>query len=223
MSDSPEAAGTDARLEEILERLAALERLVIAERVEVAETSEGTEKDQPEAGGLVEAGRRPRTRAAPSLAERLELFIDGLGFPNFKGKEFTPYWSRERKGVKNSPPPEELWPNLVPTLAVLQRFRTEFGKPVHLLSTYRSPAYNKAVGGEKGSKHMEFLAIDFMCTLGKPSQWAALLKSYRGKKFRNPHTGSDFTFRGGIGIYPVSGFVHVDTRGNDANWIIPPP
>jgi uncharacterized protein YcbK (DUF882 family) len=25
-------------------------------------------------------------------------------------------------------------------------------------------------------------------------------------------------FRGGIGVYPGKGFVHVDTRGYDANW-----
>jgi hypothetical protein len=88
--------------------------------------------------------------------QELELFIDNLGFPNFRGDhDFTPYWSRQRKGVKNSIPPESLWLNIVPALAIVQRLRTELGDAIELLSTYRSPAYNKAIAGAGASFHTD--------------------------------------------------------------------
>lgn len=101
--------------------------------------------------------------------ERLEYFIDGLNLPNFKGKEFTPYWSRMRNGVRNSVPPEALWPNIVRTLVVLQALRTDLGASIGLTSTYRSPAYNTAIAGAGGSYHMHFIAIDFTCVSGRPA------------------------------------------------------
>ena len=149
-------------------------------------------------------------------SEQHEFFIDGLGLPNFKGKEFTPYWSRTRNGVKNSLPPEALWPNIIRTLVVLQALRTDLGSSISLLSTYRSPAYNTAIAGAGASFHMEYKAIDFTCASGTPADWARKLKSYRGKKFTVPGMNESYVFRGGVGLYPT--FVHVDTRGTDANW-----
>jgi hypothetical protein len=227
-----------ATLDDILARLVRIEGIIMADRLEKLEGREGTEGDDEEesndadsapSGALSEALSfaaatiAPATAmfagaAKPAPAAVVEAFIDRLGFPHFKGSEFTPYWSRVRNGVKNSAPPEELWKNIVPTLAVLERFRTEFGSPVTLLSTYRSPKYNKAVGGAAKSQHEQFSAIDFTCRTGKPKQWAELLRSFRGKQFQNPHTGESFTFRGGVGIYVASHFVHVDTRGKDADW-----
>ncbi len=199
------------RQDEILRRLSRLELLIVGDRADLVEGNEPTE----EAGSLMAMAL---DAAALPLATRFEQFIDGLGFPNFRGAEFTPYWSRVRGGVRNSAPPERLWANIVPTLAVLQRFRTEFGRPVQLLSTYRSPDYNRAVGGATGSMHKEFRAIDFTVSAGNPTQWARVLRGYRGKTFRDPHGGPNFTFHGGIGIYTASNFVHVDTRGNDVDW-----
>ena len=142
------------------------------------------------------------------LAEELEQFIDSKGFKHFRGAELTPYWGRKRGDVSNSVPPRELWPNILPTLRVLDEFRERIGAPVRLLSTYRSPDYNGAVGGERQSFHMRFVAIDFACDKGAPDEWADVLKEMRKAG----------VFRGGIGVYPGKGFVHVDTRGYDANW-----
>jgi hypothetical protein len=208
-SDSGPIFPPEDRQDELLRRLSRLELLIVGDRMDMVEGNEPTE----EAGSLVAL-----SADALPLATRFEQFIDGLGLPNFSGAEFTPYWSRVRNGVRNSAPPERLWANIVPTLAVLQRFRTEFGRPVQLLSTYRSPDYNRAVGGATGSMHKEFRAIDFTVSAGNPTQWAKVLRGYRGKTFRDPHRGQDFTFRGGIGIYTSSNFVHVDTRGNDVDW-----
>ncbi len=149
-------------------------------------------------------------------ARRFETFIDSLNLKHFSGTEFTPYWSRTRNDVRNSVPLERLWPNIVPTLIILDALRAEFGAPIIMTSTYRSPEYNSAIGGVPRSVHMKFQAVDFQCTAGSPDEWAAKLKSWRGRKFAQPGKQSAFEFRGGVGIY--SGFVHVDTRGYNANW-----
>jgi hypothetical protein len=149
----------------------------------------------------------------------LEQFIDALGLRHFRGREFTPYWSRARGGVQNSAPPAALWQNIVPTLLVLDELREKHGAPITLTSTYRSPAYNIAVGGEKHSYHMRFMAVDFSSPKGTPAQWAAMLHKMRGRRFILPDADGDvWEFHGGIGVYPKSNFVHVDCRGHDANW-----
>ena len=159
-----------------------------------------------------------RAQPAASESERLEAFIDRFGFRFFRGFELTPYWSRTSKGVQNSVPPEGLWPFILLTLTVLDRLRDELGVPIQLTSTYRSPVYNGAVGGVRLSQHTQFRAIDFTCSAGRPEEWGRMLRSYRSQSFVNPHTGDAFAFRGGIGTYPSKGFVHVDTRGWDADW-----
>jgi uncharacterized protein YcbK (DUF882 family) len=120
--------------------------------------------------------------------------------------------------VQNSVPPEELWPNLVPTLVVLNTLRQQLGVPISLTSTYRSRAYNQAVGGELNSFHQRFQAIDFTGAAGFPCSWAAALRQYRNTPFTNPYTGETFRFQGGIGIYRRQNFVHLDTRGSQADW-----
>jgi uncharacterized protein YcbK (DUF882 family) len=149
------------------------------------------------------------------MKQTLEEFIDSLGLRHFKGKEFTPYWSRVRNGVKNSEPPRELWENIIPTLVVLDELRERTGKPISLLSTYRNPNYNRVVGGATQSHHKNFNAIDFTGGLA-PSEYARILKGMRNERFVNPLTGKKFTFLGGVGKYP--GFTHLDTRGHNADW-----
>jgi hypothetical protein len=149
------------------------------------------------------------------LELELEAFIDSLDLRYFKGSELTPYWSRKRGDVSNSCPPKELWGNIVPTLVVLDEIRHMMDFPITLTSTYRSKEYNAAVGGEKKSYHMSFMAIDFQGGRG-PSVNAKAAKLLRGKVFKNPDTRKKFTFAGGIGKYRT--FVHIDTRGFDANW-----
>jgi len=61
---------------------------------------------------------------------------------------------------KNTLPPEKLWPAIKPTLAQADALRDFFGAPLKVLSGYRSPAYNKAIGGAPASFHMRFMALD---------------------------------------------------------------
>jgi N-acetylmuramoyl-L-alanine amidase len=129
-------------------------------------------------------------------------------FRHFGAGEFTSYFSRERKGVKNSPPPQRLWNNIVPALRIVDELRESLGKRCRILSSYRSPAYNKAVGGAPLSQHLDFNALDIAFDGVSPQQvYDRLLKWRKAGKFT-----------GGLGLYPSSGFVHIDTRGRNSTW-----
>jgi uncharacterized protein YcbK (DUF882 family) len=129
-------------------------------------------------------------------------------FRHFGAREFTSYFTRERKGISNSTPPKRLWKNIVPTLRIVDELRESFGKPCRILSSYRSPDYNRAVGGAPLSQHKEFTALDITFDGVSPQRVYDRLLEWRkaGK------------FTGGLGFYPSSEFVHIDTRGRNATW-----
>ncbi|ABD55238.1 glycoside hydrolase family protein [Jannaschia sp. CCS1] len=107
----------------------------------------------------------------------------------------------------NALPPRDVWDNMRRTIQMLDRLREVLDQPIHILSGYRSPAYNQLVGGVPNSLHVQFNAIDFYVGgATRPAHWAAVLKDMRVAG----------EFRGGIGIY--SSFVHIDTRGQNADW-----
>lgn len=96
----------------------------------------------------------------------------------------------------------------------LEPMRAKFGAcSVH--SGYRTVPYNRAVGGEPNSFHIypvhdgDDQAADVSFARGTPTQWAAFANSIRRKKRGG---------RGGIGVYPTQGFVHLDIRDYPANW-----
>ena len=129
-------------------------------------------------------------------------------FRHFTAPEFTRYFAATRNGVTNSPPPPDLWKNIVPTLRIVDSMRERFGNPITILSSYRSPAYNRAVGGARFSQHVEFTALDITVAKATPLEVFTLLKSWR----------SQGLFKGGLGLYQHSGFVHIDTRPENATW-----
>ena len=95
----------------------------------------------------------------------------------------------------------------MPLAKVLEEFRKRIGHPVRLASVYRSPEYNKSVGGKPDSQHLQFRAADLQVPGHGGSQlWADMLSAMRSEGF----------FSGGIGIYGT--FVHVDSRGQNADW-----
>ena len=93
------------------------------------------------------------------------------------------------------------------TLNKLQDLRTTLGKPMIVLSAYRSPEHNKAVGGAKASKHMEGTAFDISMANHDP---ASFIAAARKAGFQ------------GIGTYPRSNFIHIDT-GSARGWGDPFP
>jgi len=140
--------------------------------------------------------------------EKYEAFLAGLQLRHFSPREVTNYARATRNGERNCLPPEELWENLVPTLWVLDSLRESIGLPIRLTSLYRSPAYNKAVGGSSGSFHMKNAAIDFQVDGMSPQQAFNALNKMR-------HAGC---WQGGLGAYPT--FCHCDAglRGRNATW-----
>lgn len=66
-----------------------------------------------------------------------------------------------RLGLPNKCP-KELLRNMTLVASHMEDVREHFGKPVQVLSCYRSPAVNAAVGGSDSSAHKQAMAIDFV-------------------------------------------------------------
>jgi len=136
-----------------------------------------------------------------------EEYFAALGIRHFTAKEFTEYFHVHRRGVTNHEPPREMWGNIVATLKIVDNLRELWGRPIVILSSYRSPAYNAAIGdAAPKSMHMQFRALDIAVSGKTPHQVFSQLMTWRdsGK------------FKGGLGLYNT--FVHIDTRGNNATW-----
>lgn len=139
-------------------------------------------------------------------------FIQGLNLRYFKPYEFLVMGHQHSNPNSpayglNAKPDPKLWPNIAETARVLDSLRELMGAPISTLSVYRTKPYNKAIGGAKASQHMDFNAVDFVVkSNSSPADWAAALRNLRQDNF----------FKGGIGTY--NSFVHVDTRGTNADW-----
>jgi uncharacterized protein YcbK (DUF882 family) len=105
----------------------------------------------------------------------------------------------------NTVPDPSLWPNILPALSAADELRRRLGKPIQILSGYRNPAYNRAIGGARNSQHTQFRALDLTARVPIP-ELAKLAKQIRTEKI----------FTGGLGIYP--GFIHLDSRPTNADW-----
>ena len=139
-------------------------------------------------------------------------FFQTLGIRNFTASELLVKGAAHDSSVHagyglNTDPPEELWPNIVDTLRILDEFRDFIGLAIIITSVYRSPAYNKAIGGASASEHKEFNAIDFKVVGPEPqSTYAIHLHTWR----------NNGKFKGGLKAY--NSFIHIDTRGYNADW-----
>ncbi len=111
--------------------------------------------------------------------------------PNFKVAEFR---------CKDNSDVIFIAPELV---ALLQKIRDHYGKAVNINSAYRTPTYNKKVGGATYSQHLYGTAADIRINGVKPKDLAAYIETLM------PNYG-------GIGIYPT--FVHVDIRKTKSRW-----
>lgn len=98
---------------------------------------------------------------------------------HFSLAEMTHSATAARKGIVNVAPPA-IVDTLILTADRMEKVRALLGdKPITVLSGYRSPAVNKAVGGSKTSAHMTGHAVDFICPrFGTPAQVAAHLAKH---------------------------------------------
>jgi len=138
-----------------------------------------------------------------------QFFNETLGdVQHFNWREFLFKGNSHASNGLNSDPPEDLWPNIVPVVRVLDKLRTDLNAPIRVTSAYRNKAYNSSLSGSaKRSQHMAFQAVDIQVIgVGTPTNWAAKLREYRKQGL----------FSGGIGVY--GSFVHIDARGINADW-----
>jgi uncharacterized protein YcbK (DUF882 family) len=122
--------------------------------------------------------------------------------------KITKNFSREEFDCKDGTPvPEKYRGNLERLCRNLQVLRDDIGEPIHITSGYRTPRYNKKVGGKPASKHLKAGAGDFTTKNRTPKQLykriEELIKEGRMEQ-------------GGLHAYP--GFVHYDPRGVRARW-----
>ena len=103
--------------------------------------------------------------------------------------------------------PDEVIVNLRLLAEQLQILRDFIGKAITINSGYRSPSYNKKIGGVLKSKHVLGQAADIRVEGVSPREIhgiiSELIKDGRMKE-------------GGLGKYPS--FTHYDIRGTKARW-----
>lgn len=170
---------------------------------------------------------------------RFKTFVTGLGLAHFSYEELLAKIDKKH----NHAPEPEIWDHIAPSILLLDKLRADMGMAIRLNSVYRSHEYNRRLSGSaKRSQHIDFNAIDFTTSnRDLLDDMADLLISWRGEWIAAPAqfkrtdvvvegrpvptknlewngtgSGHAFRFRGGVRLY--SSFVHVDTRGYDANW-----
>ena len=101
--------------------------------------------------------------------------------PHFSLEELTVSAMAARRGLDNTPTGDAL-KTLESTACRMETVRALLGnKPIIVLSGYRAPAVNTAVGGSKTSAHRTGHAVDFICPgFGSPYQVAQHLAKTLG-------------------------------------------
>jgi uncharacterized protein YcbK (DUF882 family) len=109
----------------------------------------------------------------------------------------------------SDPIPAEKIASAIELLQNLQIIRDHFQRPIVIISGYRSPERNAAVGGADKSQHLEAKAADIKIA-GVPTEeiYNRIDKLISQGKIK----------QGGLGKYVKSGFVHYDVRGTKARW-----
>lgn len=133
-----------------------------------------------------------------------QKLLDAWNVKHFTANEFFYKGGSNDYLHLNTDPPVALWPNMEHTAKTLETARIRFDQPLTLTSVYRSPGYNKRVGGVSNSQHVKFNAVDIATP--SPAKLYILLMEMR----------RDGLFKGGLGLYRT--FVHMDTRGYNATW-----
>lgn len=128
--------------------------------------------------------------------------------PEIKNEQLTENFNiAEFQCHDGTPVPDEYEYNVMILADNLQVLRDYLGEPVKLNSGYRTPEYNKKIGGKPASKHMRAQAADITVKSKSPKQLHSIIEKLIAQKKMK---------QGGLGLYP--GFVHYDIRGTKARW-----
>jgi len=103
--------------------------------------------------------------------------------------------------------PDEYMENVKKLAENLQIIRNKINQPMIIISGYRSPDYNKKIGGAKRSQHMLAKAADIIVSGMDTRELKEIITDLINKGELHP---------GGVGLY--STFVHYDIRGTNARW-----
>lgn len=88
-------------------------------------------------------------------------------------------------------------------ILILQKIRTHFNRPVTISSGYRTPTWNRKIGGASNSYHTKGQAADIYINGVEPAVIAAYAEKLGVL---------------GIGLYTTQKFVHIDTRKTKYYW-----
>jgi uncharacterized protein YcbK (DUF882 family) len=108
---------------------------------------------------------------------------------------------------------------IIPTLRLADKIRQQWGGPVKVVSGYRPPAYNDAIGGADQSQHIEFRALDLRPD-AEPFDLARYFTVVREVVDEARKGGQNV----GLGLYYAGRgrFAHIDTNADKARnreWI----
>lgn len=119
------------------------------------------------------------------------------------------HFSLDEFASRGEPVPVELVPRVERMMQALEVIRAELGgKPVSVISGWRSKKHNTAVGGARKSRHMQGDAADIRVKDVPPSVVADTVCRLIAEG-KIP--------KGGVGRYPS--FTHYDHRGVNARWV----
>lgn len=125
--------------------------------------------------------------------------MSGQLTPNFKVSEF--------KCKDGTEVPEKFLANVQKLAENLQVLRDFIQKPIIVISGYRSPKYNRKIGGARKSQHLKAAAGDIIVPGMHPDDVRdTIIKLIKEGKMA----------KGGVGRYTT--FTHYDTRGWNARW-----
>jgi len=119
----------------------------------------------------------------------------------------TNFHRSEFECTDGSEMPLEVFNNVIEVAENLEVLRAHFNTPVNINSAYRSPVYNRSVGGAVNSQHLSGKAADVVMDGIPPSEVADAIEFL---------IDCGLMKEGALGRYDT--FTHYDIRGTKARW-----